>query len=117
MFVKKLKEDKLFLGGFIALALAMILGIALGAATIGAKNGLWSFTNVYKATDKGQAAMALGVITLLVGLTALALIVLVVLKPEILATKVLLILSVVFLTVVIIFGSVSVDYANATVLK
>ncbi|TCG10491.1 hypothetical protein [Mycoplasma todarodis] len=117
MLVKKLKEDKLFLGGFIALVLAAILGIALGAATIGAKNGLWSFVNVYDATDKGRAAMALGVIALLIGLAALGLMVFVILKPEMLAAKLLLIISVAFLIVVIIFGSVSVDYANATVLK
>ncbi len=117
MIGKKLQNDKLFLGGFIALVLAMIFGIALGAAAIGAKNGLWSFTDVYKATNRGEAAMALAVITLLVGLVSLALVVLVAVKPEMLSTKVLMIVAVAFLVVVIIFGSIAVDYANWSVWK
>ncbi len=117
MLGKKIQNNKLFLGGFIALVLAMIFGIALGAAAIGAKNGIWSFTDGYKFTNRGEAAMALAVITLLVGLVALALVVLVAVKPEMLSAKVLMIIAVAFLAVVIIFGSIAVDYANWTVGK
>ncbi|NQZ29099.1 MAG: hypothetical protein HRT98_01805 [Mycoplasmatales bacterium] len=117
MLIKKLQKDKLFLGGFIALVLAMILGIALGAAALAAKNGIWSFTDVYKLAEHGKATMALAIITLIVGLVSLALIILMVVQPEMLSTKVLLILSTILLLIVIIFGAIAVDYANYTVGK
>ncbi len=130
MFVEKLKKDKLFLGGFIALALAAILGIALGAAALGAqysKLGRAAKFIDYFKSDSGlgsgpswlsthaYAGLALGIVTLLVGLAVLGLTVVSAVKPDMLNSKTTLIVGAILLAVVIIFGSIAVSFANDVV--
>ncbi|CAM9134962.1 hypothetical protein MYMA111404_03075 [Mycoplasma marinum] len=130
MFVEKLKKDKFFLAGFIALALAAILGIALGGATLGAsktethqgvsnttvfldffKNDYLSNTPDWYSTHV-KTALALGIMALLVGVISLALAIVVLVKPEAMASKKILIMGIVMLVLAIILGAIAVQFAN-----
>ncbi len=129
MFLEKLKKDKLFLVGFGLLVLAAILGISLGAAALATKKSEFPLEAKFldwfkeKRLDKAPSwlkshcytALVFAIITLLVGIGSLVVVGLSLVKPELLPSKVLLIVGVVLALVVIIFGSVAVQFAKDVV--
>ncbi|CAM9098456.1 hypothetical protein MYMA111404_00485 [Mycoplasma marinum] len=131
MLIKKLKSDKLLLGGFIALLLSAILGISLGAATLAASKtvgqGQYSqtikFLDVFKTSQINLSEMpswfkttayvglSSGIISILVGVASLMMVIVLSYKPETLSSKSFLIIGLMVI-IAIIFGSIGVTDAN-----